>query len=518
MRLTVSRDFFIQFAKRTWLSPYSVVMELVEDSYDEDSTRLIVTVSDDYIVVEDDAGMDEKAVERFLVVGSAHKQLEPYSPKFGRARTGRYGVGRMSFLAFFNAMKVKTRKGGFSACFLIDEECLAGLASGKAEVKALDEPPMERDGSEIWLLQPRSKVNPARILEDLRELPILREPFFEAWFRVGEFKPWSLEGAERVKPREVMGEKTPFKLEDGIVGEITIAYRPLTEREKGILIMHGGHAVMRSTFGLPPSELSRITGWVRYDKLTTRFADKAAIIEDEAYERFQKTVKHFLLENVIPKAVQVEKGMTYEESRIFMEIDRLLSKVIVKAEEPAAQPTPEPTPQPTIETTQQPPPVQQPVQTAPTAQLPPLQTTPPQLTPQPALQLTLQPTPQPAPVRVEEQLQLPHELAKPVEPPKPLGAEKAIKPLKREVSLLRLGFRVVPYDDESDEREFFVEENVIYVNRGHPAYRKELKMGREVLRRHILRIVASALASAQYPENEALEYANKLIAEAISRF
>lgn len=93
----------------------------------------------------------------------------------------------------------------------------------------------------------------------------------------------------------------------------------------------------------------------------------------------------------------------------------------------------------------------------------------------------------------------------------------APKPMKREVSLSRLGFRAVPYDDEGDEREYFVEGNVIYVNRGHPAYRKELKMGREVLRRHVLRIVASALAQNAYPEAEALEYANRLIAEALAR-
>jgi len=89
--------------------------------------------------------------------------------------------------------------------------------------------------------------------------------------------------------------------------------------------------------------------------------------------------------------------------------------------------------------------------------------------------------------------------------------------LKREVALPMLGFRAVPYDDADDEREFFVDGNVIYVNRGHPAYRKELKMGREVLKRHVLRIVASALAQNAYPESEALEYANRLIAGALAK-
>jgi hypothetical protein len=114
----VSKDFFVQFGQKTWLSPYSVVSELVEDSFDEDSTRVIVTVGGDCVVVEDDAGMDEQRVQRFLTVGSIHKQFEPLSPKFRRARTGRFGA-----------------------------------------------------------------INPKKILENLRELLILREPFFEVWLK-----------------------------------------------------------------------------------------------------------------------------------------------------------------------------------------------------------------------------------------------------------------------------------------------------------------------------------------------
>lgn len=505
MRLTISRDFFTQFAKRTWPTPYSVVAELVEDSYDEDSTRVIVTVADDYVVVEDDAGMDSRAVERFLTVGSTHKQLEPTSPRFRRARTGRYGVGRLSFLASFGALKVKTRKGDFSACFVIDEGCLADLAAGEAEVKTIDEPPLERDGSEIWLLQPRGRVNPAKILEGLRELPILREPFFEVWLRIGQFKPWSLEGAERVKPREVVGEKIPFELEGGVTGEVTVAYRPLTDREKGILIMYGGHAVARSTFGLPPSEFSRITGWVKCDWITVRFADKAAVIEDEAYERLQNIVRRFLTENVIPKATQVEKGMTYEESRIFMEVDRLLSKTIMMEKSGEVAPDAElPKPADELGSATQQPTAQPAAQTAPE----PAQLQPPSAPPAAPSAVTESPAPVEPP-----RVALPTQLT--IEKPE---TSRTTKPFRREVYLTRLGLKVVPYDDEGDEREFFTEGSIIYVNRGHPAYRKELKSGREVLRRHILRIVASALASSEYPDSRALEYANRLIAEAIKHF
>jgi hypothetical protein len=329
VRLTVSKDFFLQFAGKTWLSPFSIVRELVEDCYDEDATRVIVTLAENYAVVEDDVGMDSEALEKFLVVGSIHKQFTPYSPRFNRPRTGRYGTGRLSFLAFFKAMKVKTRKGGFSASILLDEECIAGLAEGSSQVKVLSEPALDRDGSEIWLLNAKSTLDVERIVKELRELPILREPFFEVWVRVGGFKPWSLEGAVKVEPPEIVGEKIPVSLE-GITGEITVASRPLSEEECGIAVLHGGHMVTRSLFGFPPSQMNRITGYVRCDWLTVRFADKAEIIEDEAYERFRSAVRRFIATEVLPKAAEAEDRLSYGEVQAFKTIDRILSAVVLE--------------------------------------------------------------------------------------------------------------------------------------------------------------------------------------------
>ncbi|MGA8484683.1 MAG: hypothetical protein WB706_09840, partial [Nitrososphaeraceae archaeon] len=72
----------------------------------------------------------------------------------------------------------------------------------------------------------------------------------------------------------------PVTLDDGkITGEIAIARRPLSDDERGIAIMIGNHIVLRTSFGFD-SKLSRVTGYVRCDNLTSRFADKSAIIED----------------------------------------------------------------------------------------------------------------------------------------------------------------------------------------------------------------------------------------------
>ena len=52
---------------------------------------------------------------------------------------------------------------------------------------------------------------------------------------------------------EIQGHRIPLGLDKGnIVGEITVARRPLTEDERGIAVMVGGHIVMRPYSDLIP--------------------------------------------------------------------------------------------------------------------------------------------------------------------------------------------------------------------------------------------------------------------------
>jgi len=91
------------------------------------------------------------------------------------------------------------------------------------------------------------------------------------------------------------------------------------------------------------------------------------------------------------------------------------------------------------------------------------------------------------------------------------------KPPPRKVSL-KLGYQVLPYASDEDDREFFVDGRTIFVNKRHPAYVRELSRGRDFLVRYVLRIIASVLAAEKCPQQtEALEEANKLIAEALKR-
>jgi hypothetical protein len=91
------------------------------------------------------------------------------------------------------------------------------------------------------------------------------------------------------------------------------------------------------------------------------------------------------------------------------------------------------------------------------------------------------------------------------------------KPLiKKTFALKKIGYKIIPYEDESDSRYSFVNENVVFVNKANGTYKAESSRGDEFLLRHIMNIVAQAVAESRHPEGkEALELQNRLVSEAI---
>jgi hypothetical protein len=88
--------------------------------------------------------------------------------------------------------------------------------------------------------------------------------------------------------------------------------------------------------------------------------------------------------------------------------------------------------------------------------------------------------------------------------------------VKKTFALKRIGYKVIPYEDESDSRYSFITENIVFVNKANLTYRAEAARGDEFLMRHVISIVAEAVAQTKHPEGkEALELQNRLVAEAI---
>ncbi|MCL4437053.1 MAG: ATP-binding protein [Thaumarchaeota archaeon] len=543
--LRVHPSFFKEFASKTWTSPYGVVAELIENSFDEDATKVVITLlRDGSVVVEDDVGMSAGDFESFLLVGSPHKAEERLSPKFGRPRSGRYGTGRLGFLTAFGKMVVRTRKQDHVKAVLVDEKVFEQLAGGEAELKSLDYPPLGRDGTEIKLMEPSIQVDPLKMRREIRRLAILRYPFFEVFLKeAAEFHAWSFEGAERMEPPQTEGLVIPVNLPD-ITGEVVVAKRPLPEEERGLAVIVGSHMVERRSFGF---DVERITGWLRCDNLTTRFADKASIIENNAYEQFQSKVKTLMRDEVLPKAKGlIEAVITTEETRVYRKVDSLLANAVHIVLHPsdevlepweAAGGTPVYSTSSYTEQTQtdrgavggeeqesvtaqpQPQPQEQTAGNTGTAvnEPPSAENVNQRIEPSMPSPTSISDE---TPTQLESNTQINTQISQidgqPTEPITIQSRSLGKVRVRRTFTLKKVGFRVVPYEDEADEREAFAEGAVIYVNKAHKAYQAEALRGSNILLRHVVRLVSKVIALEKYPEGrEALDLQNRLIAEAV---
>ena len=524
--LKVHPSFFKEFATKTWVSPADVVKELVENAFDEDATRVLITVlSDNSISIEDNAGMNESEIQKFLLLGSPHKKVDSVSPKLKRIRTGRYGTGRLSFLTSFEKMKIRTRKGNYHKSFLIDTKSLDDLFRGKSNLREIRETRLSRDGTEIIVSDAKSYVDELRLVKEIRKLAVLRHPLFEVYIkRSSRFKEWSFTNAQLIRVPDIQGHRIPLNLDKGsIVGEITVARRPLTEDERGIAVMVGGHIVMRTLFGFD-SKIPRVTGFVRCDTLTSRFADKSAIIEDKEFEKFSGLMKKFIVDTVIPSLTLYEDVLvTREESKIYKQIDKVLGQAVFETLEPSEE----------IEGYEI-------VETK---------------------KIVSKPTGKASSIPAEDNLfdksiddeykditknenkrtrgtitekgknrqtlddadnTLPNYLYSGQSPDMENYENVTVttqvrKPLmKKTFALKKVGYKIIPYEDETDSRYSFINENVVFVNKANPTYKAESLRGDEFLLRHIMNIVAQAVAETRHPEGkEALELQNRLVSEAI---
>jgi hypothetical protein len=551
VELKVHPSFFKEFATKTWVSPYEIVKELVENAFDEDATTVLITIlRNGSILIEDDAGMDAEGMEKFLLLGSPHKKYDSISPKLRRIRTGRYGTGRLSFLTSFESMKIRTRRESFNKSILLEASVLDNLFAGNTPLTEIGEPPLNRNGTELSLIGAKQPVDVSKLTKEIRKLAILRLPLFQVFIKSSDtIKEWDSTGAEVIKAPDIQGHRIFVNLDNGkIVGEVVIARRPLSEEENGIAIMVGNHVVTRSAFGYD-NKLKRATGFVRCDSLTSRFADKSAIIEDEEYAKFYKSMQTFIADTVIPGLSEYEDVLiTREESKIYKEIDKVLGQAIVE----------------NIETEE--------VEGYETVEVKQLSTkgrshfedsVPESKEHEGAAGISSS-----VPFKNHEDVGGPvspqslEEGVRPIHTVEGAGRSSAhdfsdremasltysdsqgmehfgqlpadagggtgqavstatIRRIKRPIlkktfALKKVGYKVIPYEDDSDSRYSFTNENVVFVNKANSTYTAESRRGDEFLLRHIIGIVAEAIASSKHPEGRsALELQNRLVAEAI---
>jgi phage pi2 protein 07 len=390
-------------------------------------------------------------------------------------------------------------------------------------------------------------------------------------------KEWDMSDSQIIRSPDIQGYKLDVNLDNPrTTGEIIIARRPLGQDEKGIAIMVGNHVVLRSTFGFD-NKLSRVTGYVKCDELTSRFADKSALIENDTYNAFNQNVKTFIIDQVLPSLTEYEDVLiTREESKIYKEIDKVMGQAGLETLEPVEEIQ-------GFESVE----VSSPAGENGTDDS---SHTIDNLTSNPYsihghdndrtdnVSFTLTQVDGNNDVENEDdnskrkfdsdlddlngkkttktyssdnyidnrgKILSSTEISNSANEfalNDPANKDKAYsqvssndyrgnlsnsndgmirktirKPiLKKTFTLKKIGYKVIPYEDETDPRYSFTNENIVFVNKAHSTYKVEAQRGDEFLFRHITNIVAEVVVGSKYPEaKDILEIQNKLISEAI---
>ncbi len=293
LRVRVDKSHLITIGERLYTESIELIRELVNNAYDADATEVRVTLTEDFVRVEDNGtGMDFAGLEQYFNIGSPEKVQKPKSPRFHRDRIGQFGIGKFASLSAGKRFEVHTQKGTFAARVVFDKSDWE--QAGESWALPLDylEPDARRgDGTTVTLLQLTRRFDPKEVERRLAEGVPLKAPNFHV----------ALNG-ERVRPRTLSGHRIPVlegTAHGPVFGEILVL--PASAADPGPLgieVKVKQVTVRRDLFGAEAwgQAASRLRGELHADFLPVT-TDRSGFIQDSAeYRAFREAVERVMTE------------------------------------------------------------------------------------------------------------------------------------------------------------------------------------------------------------------------------
>lgn len=164
----------------------TALVELVKNAYDADATEVTVEfvnrgANDASLVITDDGnGMTrDELINGFMRLASDLKVANPTSPRYGRARAGRKGIGRFSTQRLGNKLTLTSQvEGGPSSFRLLVN--WTDFASGRYLddiVVRLEEHPPGTKGTTLFIEHLEDSWSPSQIRACWRSVIALQQPF-----------------------------------------------------------------------------------------------------------------------------------------------------------------------------------------------------------------------------------------------------------------------------------------------------------------------------------------------------
>jgi len=285
--VTVDKSHLITIGERLYSESIELIRELVNNAYDADATEVEIKMTDESIEVKDNGtGMDREGLRQYFNIGSPEKVVKNRSPRFYRDLIGQFGIGKFASLSACECFEVYTQRGDFSAKVTFDKmEWEKEGDQWNLPLQILPPDKEKGDGTTVTLLRLTRVFEPEEVVRKIVEGTPLKAQNFVV----------RLNGL-RITPRSLSGHRIPF-LEGTdfgpVHGEIIILPSSTASPEElGIEVKVKQVTVRREFFGLEHwgKLVSRIRGEVHADFLPVT-TDRSGFVEDSSqYQVFRKVM------------------------------------------------------------------------------------------------------------------------------------------------------------------------------------------------------------------------------------
>ena len=172
----------------------TALAELVKNAYDADATLCTVTLDDGPVggsmeIVDDGCGMTGSDVERgFMRLASDDKVKNPVSPKFGRSRAGKKGIGRFATERLGRKLTIvtQTADGDQARKVTVDWDSFEqGLDIGQIANSIVASPRERPKGTRLLIRRLNDEWTDVELKRVYRYLSTLLQPFHETANREG---------------------------------------------------------------------------------------------------------------------------------------------------------------------------------------------------------------------------------------------------------------------------------------------------------------------------------------------
>lgn len=325
------QDFIpIQFDKshlstigeRLYTQSLDLVRELVANAYDADATKVMITVNDESITVEDNgSGMDKNGLRQYFTIGSGFKKDNPVSPVYKRVRIGEFGIGKFAVLSICDRFEIFTRSENYAATLIFDRQDFENRSDWNIPLIEHERGGSDDRGIRVSLFKVKKPISLMDLERHLINIFPLTDKNFSIFINGNKLQSKYIPG-ERFK----INEETRFGL---IKGEIIIASLILTKDRMGVGVRVKGILIKRENFGSDSHRNfsgRRLTGEINADFLPITASRDEFIRDTDQYREFEKVVAQ-RLKKVIK---QLEKSAeSYQDKKA----EKILSDALLTIRE-----------------------------------------------------------------------------------------------------------------------------------------------------------------------------------------